>query len=78
MGINIDFSDPGMVKFDMVPYISKTIDAFPEKIMGVTSTPAADHLFAIRPSAEARILPEDYARVFHHTTSTHISIQGSL
>jgi hypothetical protein len=41
LGINIDFSDPGMVKFDMVPYIRKIIDAFPEKITGVTSTPAA-------------------------------------
>jgi hypothetical protein len=46
LGININFSDPGMVKFDMIPYIDKIIDAIPEKITGVTSTPAADHLFA--------------------------------
>ncbi len=69
MGINIDFFDPGMVIFDMVPYIEKIIDAFPEKIMGVTSTPAADHLFCGPPSAEARLRPEDQARVFHHTTA---------
>jgi hypothetical protein len=58
-----------MVKFDMVPYIDKIIDAFPEKITGVTSIPAADHLFAVCPSAEARLLPEDQARGFHHTTA---------
>jgi hypothetical protein len=69
LGINIDFSDPGMVKFDMVPYIDKIIDAFPEKITRVTSIPAADHLFAVRPSAGARLLPEDQARGFHHTTA---------
>jgi hypothetical protein len=45
LGIDINFSDPGMVKFDIVPYIDKIIDAFPEKIMGVTSTLAAEHLF---------------------------------
>jgi hypothetical protein len=69
LGINIDFSDPGTVKFDIVPYINKIIDAFPEKIMGVTSTPAADHLFAVCLSAKARLLPIDQARVFHHTTA---------
>ncbi len=58
LGINIDFSDPGMVIFDMVPYIDKIIDVFSEKITGVTSILAADHLFAVRPTAEARLLPK--------------------
>jgi hypothetical protein len=58
-----------MVKFDMVPYIEKNIDAFPEKIMGVTSTLAADHLFAVCPSAKACLLPKDQAWAFHHTTA---------
>jgi hypothetical protein len=31
LGININFSDPGMVKYDMVSYIDKIIDAFPER-----------------------------------------------
>jgi hypothetical protein len=53
----MNLSDPGMVKFDMVPYIDKVIDAFPEKITGVTSTPATDHLFAVCPLAEAPLLP---------------------
>jgi len=69
LGINTNFSDPGTMKFDMVPYIDKISDAFPEKIMGVTSTLAADHLFAVHPSAEAHLLSEDQARGFHHTTA---------
>jgi hypothetical protein len=69
LGININFSDLGMVKIDIFPYINKIIDAFPEKITGVTSTLAADHLFVVIPSAEARLLPEDQAQVFHHTNA---------
>jgi hypothetical protein len=50
------------MKFDMVPYIDKIIDAFPEKITGVTSTPAADHLFAVSPLTDACLLPKDQAQ----------------
>ena len=45
LGMTIDFSEPGSVKFNMIPYISKILMGFPEKITGVSSTPAADHLF---------------------------------
>jgi hypothetical protein len=50
-----------MVKFDMVPYIDKIIDAFPEKITGVTSILAADHLYAVHPLTEAGLLTKDQA-----------------
>ncbi len=53
----------------MIPYINKIIDAFPEKITGVTSTLVAEHLFAVRPLAEAHLLPKDQAQGFHHTTA---------
>jgi hypothetical protein len=52
----------------MIPYIKKIIDAFPEKITGVQSTPAGDRLFQVRPPDEAKNLPEEQARAFHHTT----------
>jgi hypothetical protein len=58
-----------MMKFDMIPYIKKIIDAFPEKITGVTATPAADCLFVVCPEAEACQLSEDQARAFYHTTA---------
>jgi hypothetical protein len=67
--MNIDFSDPGSVAFDMIPYISKILTGFPEKITGVSSTPAADHLFTVCPQHEASFLPEEQARSFHHTTA---------
>jgi hypothetical protein len=53
----------------MIPYIKKVIEAFPEKITGVHSTPASDHFFQVRPPTEATYLPEEQARAFHHTTA---------
>jgi hypothetical protein len=47
LGMNVDFSNKGAVIFDMIPYIGKIFTAFPEKITGVSSTPAADHLFTV-------------------------------
>ena len=35
----------------------------------MTSSPAADHLFQVRPANEAKILPEEQARAFHHTAA---------
>jgi hypothetical protein len=68
-GMNIDFSTPGSVTFEMTKYIDKIITAFPEKITGVSSTPASNHLFQVRPLAEACILPEEQARAYHHSTA---------
>ncbi len=68
LGMNIDFSTPGEVSFEMTKYI-EIINAFPEKITGVSSTPASDHLFQVRPKAEAKLLPEELARAYHHSTA---------
>jgi hypothetical protein len=43
--MKIDFSTQGRVAFDMIPYITKIIGAFPEKITGIASSLAADYLF---------------------------------
>jgi hypothetical protein len=69
--MNIDFSSKGMVKIDMIPYIDKILAAFSEKIMGMLSSPVADHLFRILPpiDIETRFLPENLACAFHHTTA---------
>ena len=69
LGMTLDFSSTGAVAIDMVPYITKIIDAFPEMITGVQSTPAGDRLFQVRPHDEATYLPEEQARAFHHTTA---------
>jgi hypothetical protein len=73
--MNIDFSNRSLVKFDMIPYIDKIIETFPEKIMGITSSPAADHLFQVRPS-EAKPLPEEQAQAYHHTTAQLLFLSG--
>jgi hypothetical protein len=65
--MNIDFSNSGLVKFDMIPYIKKIIETFPEKITGITSSPAADHLFQVHPPSEAKLLPVEQARAYYHT-----------
>ena len=67
--MNLDFSTKGAVCIDMIPYIKKINDAFPEQITGVQSTPAGDRLFQVRPPDEATYLPEEQARAFHHTTA---------
>ena len=69
LGMNIDFSEPGSVRFDMIPCISKILTGFPEKIMGVSSMPAADHLFDVCPPHKVYFLPEEQVRSFHHTTA---------
>ena len=69
LGMNIDFSTRGSVAFDMIPYINKVLDTFPEKINGVASSPASDHLFQVRPPIEAKLLPEIQACAYHHTTA---------
>jgi hypothetical protein len=67
--MNIDFSNPGNVSFDMIPYTTKILNKFPEMITRVASTPAADHLYKICAPSEARCLPESQAIAYHHTTA---------
>jgi hypothetical protein len=67
--MNIDFSTPGNISYDMIPYIKKAITEFPEKITGVASTPAANHLFKFCPPTKAHILPESQAIAYQHTTA---------
>jgi hypothetical protein len=69
LGMKIEFDQRGSVKFDMIPYIDKIINDFPEQITGHTSSPAADHLFTVRPATKAKLLPEDQATAFNHTTA---------
>ena len=66
--MNIDFSNHGTVTFDMIPYLAKVIDAFPETINGAASTPANNYLFQVRPPQETKYLLEIQARAYHHTT----------
>ncbi len=49
----------------MTRYASKIIEDFPEEIVGISSTPAGDHLFKIRENG--RKLDNEMADAFYHT-----------
>ncbi len=70
LGMNIDVSTPGDISFDMIPYITKILQDFHEKITVVASSPAADHLFKIHAPTDVRLLLEfleSQAIAYHHT-----------
>ena len=45
LGMDIDYSEDGVFKVSMVPYIDKIHEDFPEEITKSAPTPHADHLF---------------------------------
>jgi hypothetical protein len=45
LGMTFRFSLQDEVKINMMQYIFKVIEAFPEEIVGKAVTPAGDHLF---------------------------------
>ncbi len=49
----------------MCKYLSKMIEEFPEEIMGVSATPAADYLFKVRD--DGKKLNKEQADIFHRT-----------
>jgi hypothetical protein len=69
LGMILDFSLDGNVIINMTEYIGKILEDFLEEISGMRTTPAADHLFDIRDEADARPLPEEQAREFHHAVA---------
>jgi hypothetical protein len=64
LGMKLDFSKPGEVKINMVDYVKKMIEAFPENRTSVAKTPAALHLFDIRD--DVKVLGENEAIIFHN------------
>lgn len=69
LGMILDFSFDGHVIINMTEYTGKILEDFPEEILGIRMTPVADHLFEIRDKADARPLPEEQAREFHHAVA---------
>jgi hypothetical protein len=63
-----DFSPKGKVMVTMMD-IKNIIKDFPEEIIGTKTSPAADHLFAVRDPSLAKVLPKEQAMAFHCTTA---------
>ncbi len=67
LGMDLDYSTPGVLSVSMVKYTKAIINSFPENITTPAATPATDHLFQVRNDNEAILLPEDQAVIFHNT-----------
>ena len=64
LGMTLDFTSDGEVKIDMREYVSKMIDAFPEKEDKKASPSAENHLFQVRD--DVKLLDEECAVKFHN------------
>ena len=68
LGIVIDYTVPGKVKFTMKDFIQGVLDECLEELMkGPSATPAANHLFNVNPDCNK--LGEEKASQFHHLTA---------
>ena len=65
LGMTIDYSKKGKVKFGMKSYIDELINECPEDLKkGVCTTPAATHLFEV--NNKEKKLDRDKAVEYHH------------
>ena len=69
LGMIFDFSPKGKVMVTMMEYIKNIIKDFPEEIVGMKTSPAADHLFTVRDPSLVKVLPEEQVMAFHRTTA---------
>lgn len=65
LGMTIDYSEAGKVKFCMKDYVKRVIDEAPDSLVGgARVTPAANHLFET--NDESMKLDDEHKEVFHH------------
>ncbi len=69
LGMIFDFSPKGKVMVTMMEYIKNIIKDFPEEIVRTKTSPAAHYLFTVRDPSLAKVLPEQQAMAFHHSTA---------
>ena len=69
LGMDLDWSEPGIFKVSMIPYIDTIHQDFPEVITTSAPSPHTDNLFKVRDEDEAVYLPEKQAVMFHHTVA---------
>ena len=69
LGINLEFQEDGNLDVSMVKYLTGVIEVFPEQIVGKSATQAGDRLFGICDEKDRKLLDEERAVAFHHTTA---------
>jgi hypothetical protein len=57
----------------MIDYLKGVLEDFPEIIVRMATSPAADHLFTVRPDDDMKLLDEPHTLAFHlgGTTIVH-------
>ena len=69
LGMTIDFSEPGKVKFTMIDYIQRMLNDLPADMDGEAATPASNHLFEVNPDSANMQLDATTADFFHHNAA---------
>ena len=70
LGMDMDYSEKGVLGVSMIPYVDSIIKEFPELIDKTSPTPAADYLFKIREDKDPdKLLDEERAMAFHRTVA---------
>jgi Reverse transcriptase (RNA-dependent DNA polymerase) len=67
LGMTIDFSEKGKVKFTMLDYVENVLKELPADMSGTVRTPAASHLFDVNEDAEK--LSAELGDFFHHNVA---------
>ena len=67
LGMTIDFTTDGKVKFTMDDYIENFLEETPDEMGGTAATPALGNLFDVHDTAEK--LDSEKADMFHHMTA---------
>ena len=82
LGIDMDFSENGVVQLSMMKHLQKVFEDFPEEIGKSAATPASDHLFVVRDPAEndreGKWLSKERAIAFHHSVAQMLFISGRV
>jgi hypothetical protein len=67
LGMTIDYSEAGKVKFIQKDYVEGILDEAPTDFDGTATSPAANHLFKVNDDAEK--LDDEQAATFHRLTA---------
>ena len=66
LGMTLDFTERGKVKFTMIDYIENMLADLPSDMDGEAVTPAANHLFEVNENTAEMQLDPETADLFHH------------
>ena len=67
LGMNLDYTETGILKIEMTGYIENILKEMPAEMAGEAPTPAANHLFDVNPDQEK--LSENQQEFFHHVVA---------